>query len=144
MLSYTFVSKHLESCQLCVAPPSDFMLTAHWFFLVKRIAHQKITICWKSILHRRWPEGVSLLKQIQRNFAKHHLLTNGSSKVNGCHRCGHSESGGPRQNIEMGTYTFAHIYLDQPWGLFSVMMLAASQSYPIVVSNISKVLMYIL
>ncbi len=25
---------------------------------------------------------------------------------------------GPQENIGMGPYTFAHIYLDQPWGIF--------------------------
>ncbi len=33
---------------------------------------------------------------------------------------------GPQANIGMGPYTFAHIYLDQPWGSFFVVMLAAA------------------
>ncbi len=43
---------------------------------------------------------------------------------------------GPKANIEMGPYTFAHIYLNQPWVSFFVVMLAAAQWCPIVVSNV--------
>ncbi len=43
---------------------------------------------------------------------------------------------GPQANIGMGPYTFAHIYLDQPWGFFFVVMFAAAQWCPIVVSRI--------
>ncbi len=38
---------------------------------------------------------------------------------------------GPQAKIGMGPYTFAHIYLDQPWGSFFVVMLAAAQWCPI-------------
>ncbi len=48
---------------------------------------------------------------------------------------------GPQANIGMGPYTFAQIYLDQPWSLFFVVMLAAAQWYPIVVSNVSTFIM---
>ncbi len=44
---------------------------------------------------------------------------------------------GCRANIGMGPYTFALIYQDQPWGSFFVVMLAAAQWCPIVVSNVS-------
>ncbi len=37
---------------------------------------------------------------------------------------------GPQANIEMGPYTFAHIYLDQPSGSFFFVMLAAAQCAP--------------
>ncbi len=33
----------------------------------------------------------------------------------------------PQGNIGKGPYTFAHIYLDQPWGSFFVVILAAAQ-----------------
>ncbi len=49
---------------------------------------------------------------------------------------------GPQANIGMGPYTFAHIYLDQPWGFFFVVMLAAAQWCPIVESNVSTFFMY--
>ncbi len=45
---------------------------------------------------------------------------------------------GPQAKIRMGPYTFAHIYQDQPCGLFFIVMLAAAQWYPIVESNVSK------
>ncbi len=52
---------------------------------------------------------------------------------------------GPQAKIGMGPYTFAHIYLDQPWGSFSfVVMLAAAQWCPIVESNVSTLFMYML
>ncbi len=47
---------------------------------------------------------------------------------------------GPQANIGMGPYTFAHIFLDQPWVFlfrFFVVMLAAAQWCPVVVLNIS-------
>ncbi len=53
-------------------------------------------------------------------------------------------NGGPQANIGMGPYTFAHIYLDQPWGSFFVVMLAAAQFCPIVESNVSTFFMYML
>ncbi len=56
-------------------------------------------------------------------------------------RGGFSELG-PQANIGMGPCTFAHIYQDQPWGSFLVMMLAAAQWCPIVVSNVSTFFMY--
>ncbi len=58
-------------------------------------------------------------------------------------RGGFSDLGAPG-NIGMGPYTFAHIYLDQPWGSFFVVMLAAAQWCPIVVSNVSTFFMYML
>ncbi len=45
---------------------------------------------------------------------------------------------GPQANIRMGPYTFAHIYLDQPWGSFFVMM------HNSVESNVSTFFMYML
>ncbi len=56
-------------------------------------------------------------------------------------RGGFSELG-PQANIGMGPCTFAHIYLDQHWGSFLVMMLAIAQWCPIVVSNVSTFFMY--
>ncbi len=51
---------------------------------------------------------------------------------------------GPQANIGTGPYIFAHIYLDQPCGSFFVVMLAAAQWCPIVVSNVSTFSMYML
>ncbi len=61
-----------------------------------------------------------------------------------CYQGGFSELGGPQANIGMGPNTFAHIYLDQPWGSFFVVMHAAAQWGPIVVSNVSTFFMYML
>ncbi len=51
------------------------------------IVHPKIRTCWKcprSQAVQDVDEFVSLSEQIWRNVALHHLLTNGSSAVNGC------------------------------------------------------------
>ncbi len=58
-------------------------------------------------------------------------------------RGGFSELGAPGK-YRNGENTFAHIYLDQPWGSFFVVMLAAAQWCPIVVSNVSTFFMYML
>ncbi len=51
---------------------------------------------------------------------------------------------GPQAKIGMGLYTFAYIYLDQPWGSCFVVMLAAAQWCPIVESNLSAFFMSML
>ncbi len=52
---------------------------------VKRIVHPKSKICWTFT----YPQDIQNMRvtssqQIWRNFAFHHLLTSGSSAVNGC------------------------------------------------------------
>ncbi len=57
---------------------------------------------------------------------------------------GFSELGDPA-NIGMGPYTFAHIYLDQLWGFFFAMMVAAAAQWgPIIVTNVSTFFMCML
>ncbi len=50
--------------------------------VLQGIVHQKMTICWK--MYHDADTFVSSAEQIWRNVALYHLLTNGSSVVNGC------------------------------------------------------------
>ncbi len=54
---------------------------------LKAIIHLKMKICWKCTRPQAIPdvdEFVSSSEKFWRNLALHHLLTNGSSAVNGC------------------------------------------------------------
>ncbi len=57
------------------------------FMSIKEIVHPKMNICCK-FTHFQGIQDVdefaSLAEQIWRNSALHHLLTNGSSAVDGC------------------------------------------------------------
>ncbi len=56
-------------------------------YAFKEIVHSKIKICWKCTHPQAIQdvdEFVSSSEQIWRNLALHHLLSNGSSAVNGC------------------------------------------------------------
>ncbi len=55
--------------------------------ILKGIVHPKMNICWQCTHPQAIQdedEFVSSREQIWRNVALHHLLTNGSSAVNGC------------------------------------------------------------
>ncbi len=54
-----------------------------------------------------------------------------------------SELGAPGKHRNGAIY-IAHIYLDQPWGFFFVVMLAAAQWCLIIVSNVSTFFMYVI
>ncbi len=55
--------------------------------VVKGVVHLKMKVCWKCThpqVIQDVDEFVSSSEQIWRNEAWHHLLSNGSSAVNGC------------------------------------------------------------
>ncbi len=65
-------------------------IQSNWLFkikcnilIIKGTVHPKMNVCWKITYHSRCTV-VFLSKQIWRNVALHHLLTNRSSAVNGC------------------------------------------------------------
>ncbi len=83
------------SCDLAFKPhhmqtdvlQSCFSFYTRGEFILKGIVHPKMNICWQCTHPQAIQdedEFVSSWEQIWRNVALHHLLTNGSSAVNGC------------------------------------------------------------
>ncbi len=75
--------KQLRSFNVPSRPVTQSEISAETVASLKRIVHPKNDI----LLTMYSPSGhefVSSSEQIWRNFALHHLLTNGSSAVNGC------------------------------------------------------------
>ncbi len=79
------------------------------------------------------------------SYSDTHLLVRLSRLAKKCTQAGADlVNWGPQANIGMGPYKFAHIYQIKLEVPFLVVMLAAAQWCPIVVSNVSTFFMYML